>query len=133
MTRKETRQAWTDFILRGQKAQAAVDAILDTPSTPSKYANERCGKYASRHEADVATKLAALASSGAILELEEQTRIVLVEGNGTEKPITYIADFTYWDKEGRYHVLDAKGFKTPVYRLKKRMAKLLHKIEIEEV
>jgi hypothetical protein len=133
LTAKEDRQAWTDFVLRGQKAQGAIDAILSKPDAPSKYHNERAGKYASRHEADVATKLNALASCGKILELREQVRIVLVEGKPGIPAVTYIADFTYFDLDGKYHVLDAKGFKTQVYRLKKRLAALLLGIEIEEV
>lgn len=123
MSQKAERQAWTDHVL-GKAA--------DAPSF-NKYSNERAGKYASRHEADVAMKLQALARGGQIRELNEQVRIELVPGNDPLKPIIYIADFTYLDAQGKLHVLDAKGFKTPVYRLKKRMAALLLGIEIEEV
>jgi len=57
----------------------------------------------------------------------------LVPGNGKLAPIYYVADFTYIDTEGNMYVLDAKGFKPAIYRLKKRMAALLLGIEIEEV
>ena len=36
------------------------------------------------------------------------------------------------DRTGKRRVFDAKGYKTQIYRLKKRMAALLLGIEIEE-
>jgi hypothetical protein len=99
----------------------------------NKYGADRAGKYASKREAAHATKLDALQRAGIIRELREQHPIVLVPGDGKLRPIRYIADFTYIDKEGSFHVVDCKGFKTQVYRLKKRMAQLLLKITIEEV
>lgn len=123
MSRKAEREAWTQF----------VDGTKSTPTdAPSKYFNERAGKYASKHEADTAGKLAALQQAGMISELKEQVRIILVPGQPPLKPILYIADFTYIDAVGKFHVLDSKGFKTQVYRLKKRLAALLLNIEIEE-
>lgn len=126
--RNQERKAWTEFIT-GQKE----------PGDPrlSKFGNRRVffnGKwYASQHEATIAAQLQQLAKRGLIHEYKEQVRIELVPGNGKLKPIIYIADFTYKDEAARLHVLDAKGFKTPVYRLKKRLAALLLGIEIEEV
>ena len=43
----------------------------------------------------------------------------------------YVSDFTYY-REGNYCVEDAKGFKTPVYRLKKKLMKAIYRIEILE-
>jgi hypothetical protein len=118
---KSEREQWTAFCEGRETAKE------------SKYHNEREGKYASKHEAQVAGDLAALARAGKILDLQEQVRIVLVPGDGKLRPIVYIADFTYLDREGKRHVLDAKGFKTAIYRLKKRMAALLLGITIEDV
>lgn len=115
------RAAWTAFVEGLPKAKA------------NKYGAERAGKYASKREAAHATKLDALQRAGIIRELREQHPIVLVPGDGKLRPIRYIADFTYIDKEGAFHVVDCKGFKTQVYRLKKRMAQLLLKITIEEM
>ena len=123
MSQAAERQVWTDHIL-GKTTTA--------PST-NKYSNVRCEGYASIHEAQVAAKLQALHKAGKILNLKEQDRIVLIPGNPPLKPIIYIADFTYDDPDGTHHVLDAKGFKTQIYRLKKRMAALLLNLEIEEV
>ena len=47
-------------------------------------------------------------------------------------PIRYIADFTYNDRNGQLIVEDAKGVKTPVYRLKRRMMAEIYNIEIKE-
>lgn len=118
---KAERAAWTKFV-----------SMQDEPK-PSKYGNERAGKYASKHEADVAMKLDALHRAGQINNLGEQVRFTLVEGRGRVRPVIYIADFVYFDLSGQRHVLDAKGFKTQMYRLKKRMMELIHDIDVEEV
>ena len=47
-------------------------------------------------------------------------------------PIRYIADFMYNDRNGQLIVEDAKGVKTPVYRLKRRMMPEIYNIEIKE-
>lgn len=117
---KSEREAWTAFI-DGEQAKT------------NKYGNKRSGGYASKHEADHATKLWALESRGLIKDLREQVRITLVPANGKLRAITYIADFEYYDLNGKRHVVDAKGFKTQVYRLKKKLAQMLLGLEIEEV
>jgi hypothetical protein len=121
---------------RESKAErAAWTAHVEGTAAPkeNKYHAQKEGKYASKHEANIAAQLGALERSGDISELQEQRRIVLLPGNGRLRPIVYIADFSYRDREGFEHIADAKGFKTPVYRLKKRILKLLHDIDIEEV
>lgn len=46
----------------------------------------------------------------------------------------YVADFQYLDHSDMHiHTVDCKGMKTDVYRLKKKMMKILLNIEIEEV
>lgn len=122
--RDKHREAWTAFI----EGREAV--------TGPKYGNKRVlfdgTWFASQREANVAAKLRPLSRSGAIKDYTEQKRITLVPGDGKLRPVIYIADFYYVDADGP-HVLDAKGFKTPVYRLKKRLAALLLRITIEEV
>jgi hypothetical protein len=100
----------------------------------NKYGAQRSGKYPSKHEAATAVNLAALASCGKITELKEQVSYTLVEGQGKIRPIRYIADFVFRDANGVLHVCDAKGYaKNPVYRLKKKLMRLLHGITIEEL
>jgi hypothetical protein len=117
------------------KERAAWTAHIDgSPvARPSKYGNERAGKFDSKYEAGVAVKLEALASCGQIRNLDYQVPVTLVEGRGKIRPIKYFADFRYTDLEGNVHWLDAKGVKTPIFRLKKKLASLLLNIEIEEV
>lgn len=120
MRRDRHREAWTAFIEQRE------------PAKESKYRSQRSGKYSSKHEEQVARNLWALADRGTIQDLREQVRFVLVPGDGKLRAITYIADFV-WMEDGRQVVGDAKGFKTQVYRLKKKMLKLLHGIEIREL
>jgi hypothetical protein len=119
--RRGEREAWTRFVDGGEAVRG------------NKYGAERTGKYASKHEASVASSLATLERAGKIRSLREQHRITLVPGDGKLRPVIYVADFTYLDQNDQLHVVDAKGFKTPIYRLKKRMAALLLHIKIEEV
>lgn len=45
----------------------------------------------------------------------------------------YKADFVYWDLMNKREVVeDSKGFRTPVYRLKKRLMLAIHNIDILE-
>jgi hypothetical protein len=120
--RRGEREAWTAFV-EGT-----------TAAKPNKYGAVRSGGYASKHEERVAGDLAALQRTGVIKDLREQVSYTLVEGQGKIRPMRYVADFVYVDKEGITHVCDAKGYtKDKVYRLKKKMMLLLHGIEIEEL
>lgn len=49
-----------------------------------------------------------------------------------QKICDYIADFSYVE-DGKLIVEDVKGVKTPVYKLKKKLVKALHQVEIQEV
>lgn len=100
-----------------------------------KYGNVREGHYASKREANEATKLWALERGGKIWDLREQVPFILIPKDGKLRAIRYIADFVYRDADG-FHVLDVKGgeaTKTQVYRLKRRLMKQVHGIVIEEV
>lgn len=51
-----------------------------------------------------------------------------------KKICTYVADFKFLDVAlGRTRVVDVKGMRTPIYRLKKKIVEALYQIEIEEV
>lgn len=119
---KQEREAWTAHV-EGSK-----------PIRQNKYGNEQAGKYASKHERQVATNLAALNACGKIAGLQEQVSYTLVPGQGKIKPIRYVADFVYLDTDGVIHVCDAKGYtKDKVYRLKKKLMLLMHGICVEEL
>lgn len=76
--------------------------------------------------------LKSLERAGRIKNLELQPRFIITV-NG-QKICTYVADFQY-DKEdldgGWEHIIeDAKGVETPEFKLKKKLMKAVHNIEI---
>lgn len=82
----------------------------------------------------MAGDLAMLEKAGKIFELREQVAFVLIEGRDKVRPIKYIADFTWFDADnGKWHIGDAKGMRTPVYDLKKKMMFLLLGLTVEEL
>lgn len=110
-------------------------------STMSKYKNKKVVVdnilFDSKKEANYYTKLKILKDAGKILDLELQKKFVLqptFKLNGkTYRAITYIADFVYKDQEGQTHVVDTKGYRTQVYKIKKKLFMKRFGIEIEEV
>lgn len=50
-----------------------------------------------------------------------------------QRKCEYVADFVYKDGHGRTVVEDAKGYRTDVYKLKKKLMLYVHGIEIMEV
>lgn len=108
----------------------------------SKYRNCRVTvdglSFDSMGEATYWNQLRLMERSGLIAGLERQVPFVLVEGeegpDGRKlRPVKYVADFTYRDSDGREHVVDFKGVRTAVYKLKKRLMWHVHGIDIEEV
>lgn len=107
----------------------------------SKYHNKKCVykgiKFDSLKEMRYYAKLELLEKAGEISELKRQVEFILIETfkleDKTYRKTKYIADFTYKDKEGKYHIVDTKGFKTPEYLLKKKLMAWKYGIEIEEV
>jgi hypothetical protein len=124
MPRKETRK---------ERAAWSKHFGLETKE-PSKYSNEKTGKYASKHESEVAANLAALEKSGAIFNLKEQVSFTLLESRNGVRSIRYVADFVWDTPDGNNHIGDAKGFRhNRVWELKRKMMKLLLGLDIEEL
>lgn len=103
-----------------------------------KYGNKKIGKYDSKKESVYAIYLHSLQNSRKISALEEQVRFELipsqyVDGKCVERAVTYTADFTYWDDAGKLRVIDAKGFRTQQYIIRRKLMLFIHKIRIEEV
>ena len=87
--------------------------------------------FDSRREANRYSELRLLERAGKIKDLELQHKFVLqpsFKKNGkTIRAITYVADFTYFDLTTmRNKVEDVKGFKTDVYRLKKKLFEFVY-------
>ena len=68
--------------------------------------------------------------AGEITDLELQPRFRM-EVNGTHV-CDYIADFRY-QKGEKTMVEDAKGVRTDVYRIKRKLLKAIHDIDVVEV
>jgi hypothetical protein len=101
----------------------------------SKYRAVRCEydghKFASKKERDRYIFLRHLEQGDEIVDLILQPRYPLLV-NG-QKLCTYIADFKYRNAAGKTIIEDVKGVLTPMYRLKKKLLRILHGIEITEI
>ena len=107
----------------------------------NKYHNKICEykgmKFQSQKECNYYKKLELLEKCGKIKNLERQKEFVLIQTfkleDRTYRKTSYYADFTYIDENGKYHIVDTKGFKTPEYMLKKKLMAWKYGYEIEEV
>lgn len=92
--------------------------------------------FDSKKEARRYVKLKELQGRGEISDLELQTRFTLQDKyvkNGKKiKAIEYVADFVYKDSEGNQIVEDCKGFRTPIYKLKKKIFEYRYPHTIKE-
>lgn len=74
-----------------------------------------------------------------VVSIEKQVKYVLMpsqrdaQGNVLERPCTYIADFRVTYADGRVEVIDVKGMKTEVYKIKRKLMLFVHGIKIREV
>ena len=108
--------------------------------TMSKYKNKKVVVdnilFDSKKEANYYIYLKMLEDAGKIVDLELQKKFVLqptFKLNGKAyRAITYVADFVYKDDNG-IHVVDTKGYRTEVYKIKKKIFMKKYGIEIEEV
>lgn len=83
-----------------------------------------CGRY---------NTLKMLQKLGEIKNLTLQPKFDFTLPNVKKKLFTYIADFAYTDNLGNKIIEDVKGFKTPIYRLKKKLIEAQHNIKITEI
>ena len=95
-------------------------------------------KFDSKKEMAYYIKLELLEQKGIIKDLELQKSFELQPSfklNGkTYKKITYRADFSYVSvQDNKIHIVDTKGFRTEIYKLKKKMFAYKYGIEIEEI
>ena len=100
----------------------------------SKYRNVKCTydgrKFDSKAERDRYIELTILLRVQEIRDLKCQVKFP-IEIAG-KKICNYIADFTYYDKEGNYIVEDKKGVRTGIYVMKKKLLKAVYGIDIKE-
>lgn len=104
--------------------------------------------FDSQKEARRYAELKLLEKSGAITDLQQQVKYVLLpaqyrpmfdrkahkwKDRCVEREVCYVADFVFKDSDGVVHVEDVKGVRTRDYILKRKMMLYIHNIQIEEV
>lgn len=108
----------------------------------SKYGNRKIrtedGTFDSLKEYRRWQELKLLQRAGDINNLFRQTPFGLIPAQRVnvkvvERAVKYIADFTYWTKDGEFVVEDAKGVRTDVFKIKKKLMLYVHGIQIKEV
>jgi hypothetical protein len=87
--------------------------------------------FSSKREAKRFSELKLLERAKQITCLELQKRFA-IEHNGV-KICSYVCDFAYYEQPlGNFVVEDSKGFRTPIYSLKKKLMKAFYGITIRE-
>lgn len=94
--------------------------------------------FDSYREAKRYRDLSLLLRAGEISDLRTQVKYTLIPAQkkpsgGTERAVTYTADFVYRDKTGKEIVEDAKGVRTQQYIIRRKLMLYTHGIEVLEV
>lgn len=102
----------------------------------AKYGNHKCMlegiSFDSKREAFRYRELKLMERAGLITDLKRQVTFVLIPSQEGQRPVKYIADFTYIEN-GVKVVEDAKGVKTKDYIIKKKLMQWVHGLKIREV
>ncbi len=105
----------------------------------NKYHNKKCFykdmTFDSKRERDYYVILEMMLKNNQITDLKTQVKFELQPSfkfkGKTIRSINYIADFTYI-KDGKLIIVDTKGYRTEVYKLKKKMMQYKG-LEIKEI
>lgn len=119
--------------------QKGLRNYLVTPKVLSKYRNVQTEyngiKYMSKKEADYAAQLdwqrKAKNPKEKVIEVEVQVPFQIILNN--IKICKYLADFKVKYADGHEEIIDVKGVRTDVYRLKKKLVEAQYGIKIIEV
>lgn len=87
--------------------------------------------FDSRREASRYEVLKGMESRGEIKDLRLQVRYELIPKHGKNRAVFYIADFVYV-QDGEEVVEDCKGYRTEIYKLKKKIFEWRYGKEIKE-
>ena len=86
--------------------------------------------FDSKKEADFYCELKMLRMGGVVKDFECQHKFVLQEGfrhhGKAERAVTYTADFVIEYSDGHIEVVDVKGMRTDVYKLKRKLLLYRH-------
>ena len=91
--------------------------------------------FDSQAEANYYCQLKLLLRAGKIDGFCRQARFVITEGRDGDKGTEYVTDFIVFYPDGKYRIVDVKGVKTDVFRLKVKCMREKYpklKIELEE-
>ncbi len=93
-------------------------------------------RFDSKREANRWAELRLLERAGKIEKLKRQVKYLLIpsqyrDGKCIEREASYIADFVYV-KDGHLVVEDCKGFRTPEYKIKRKLMLQLYDIRLVE-
>ena len=112
--------------------------VAPAPKRRNKYGARKSGGYDSTKEHRRANELKLMQRAGLISNLREQVKYVLIpvqrapNGSLLERECAYYADFVY-DRDGNTVVEDTKGFRTPEYKIKRKLMLKVHGISITEL
>ena len=88
--------------------------------------------FDSRKEYNRWCNLKLLERAGKISGLKRQVRYELIPKQDGERACYYVADFVYFDSDGKQVVEDCKGYRTEAYKLKRKLLLFLKGIRIKE-
>lgn len=93
-------------------------------------------RFDSKREANRWLELRMLERAGKIEKLKRQVKYLLIpsqyrDGKCIERECSYLADFVYV-KDGHLVVEDCKGFRTPEYKIKRKLMLQLYDIRLVE-
>lgn len=139
--------SWTEDDYRALMSNRGREAQAAAPAKPAKYRNVKCvadgQTFDSRREADYWLLLKAREQLGEITGLRRQVRFPLCCPDPLKPAMTfvvsyYVSDFVYEtynavQDRNIMHVIDAKGVRTQLYRLKRKWLELQTGIVVQEV
>ena len=93
-------------------------------------------RFDSKREANRWAELRLMERAGQIQKLKRQVKYLLIpsqyrDGKCVERECSYLADFVYI-KDGHLVVEDCKGFRTPEYKIKRKLMLQLYDIRLVE-
>lgn len=80
-------------------------------------------KFDSQLEADYYCELKLRQRAGEIDGFSRQARFVLTYGDDQTRATEYVCDFVVFYPDGHYEIIDCKGMKTDIFKLKEKMFK----------
>lgn len=125
--------------MRMSVAEAKKLGILPKTESKSKYNSKKITvdgiKFDSQAEANYYCNLKILLRMGEITGFCRQARFIITEGKNGENGTEYVTDFVVFYPNGTYRIIDVKGVKTEVFKLKVKSFREKYpklKIELEE-